>query len=284
LAGIVCLSTFGPGVAYAQYAYEPDALMPPRAVIWRLNDRGFTEISRPRFDGRAYVVEASGPYGDRVRLFVDARDGAILDRQRLGAASAPPPIRVVRPAPGYGWTEDDETPRRRLREAEGMVPPADIPAMPGMPQRRSRIETVVPPSVRTEGADRNPLGMNPEPKGRQDAPRKVVRLNPPAKPAAPRPASDSPKLADTPPAVPKPEAAPATAGLEAPQSAPNPTPAAIQPPAQPVAQSPAQPPAPEKTASKDWKDPPADQKRAVRVIGGATVVPGTTAKDEPAKD
>ena len=39
-----------------------------------------------------------------------------------------------------------------------------------------------------------------------------------------------------------------------------------------------QPPPTEKPAAQNWKDVPADAKRPVRVIGGATLVPGTTAK------
>ncbi|MFD0937216.1 hypothetical protein ACFQ12_18805, partial [Methylobacterium trifolii] len=65
------------GGAQAQSLFDDD-ILPPRVVAWRLAERGFSEIGRPRFDGRAYVVEALGPNGARVRLFVDAEDGAIL--------------------------------------------------------------------------------------------------------------------------------------------------------------------------------------------------------------
>lgn len=281
LMGTCLLGMLGALPAQAQYFSEPEAILPPRAVVWRLNDRGFTEITRPRFDGRAYVVEASGPYGNRLRLFVDARDGAILGRERLDR----PVPRIVRPAPGYGWTEEDEGVRRPIREAERIVPPADIPSVPEMLPRRPRLDPS--PVTRSEAPDGNPLGMNPdgrnpdtrnpESRGRVEAPRKVVRLTPP-KATAPRPATESPKLADTPPTpAAKPATAPASAALEAPKAVPvpvtpAPTPAAVQPPP------------PEKAASKDWKDPPADQKRNVRVIGGATIVPGANPKDEPAKE
>lgn len=268
LVGSCLLATLGALPARAQYLDEPEVILPPRAVVWRLNDRGFTEITRPRFDGRAYVVEASGPYGDRVRLFVDARDGAILGRERLDR----PIARVARPAPGYGWTEEDEGSRRPIREAERIVPPADIPSVPGTLARRPVLDPS--PVGRSEAPDRNPLGLNPDARARTEAPRKVVRLAPP-KAAAPRAANESPKLSDVPPAIAaRPANAPASAALEAPKTSPvpAPTPAAIQPPP------------PEKSTSKDWKDPPADAKRSVRVIGGATVVPGTSPKDEPAKE
>lgn len=250
-AGLVLLS--GLGSARAQYFYEQDLIMPPRAVVWRLNDRGFTEVSRPRFDGRAYIVEASGPYGGRVRLFVDARDGAILGRQRLDVAVAPPPARIARPAPGYGWTEDDAAPL-----------PFEVGRSGG--------------AARSEPADRNPLGVNPDARTRAEPPRKVVRLTPPAKPAVPRVTPEAPKPVEAKPieaaipaAPPKPE--PPGASLEAPRVvAPSPTPAAVQPP--PTEKTP---------AAQTWKDPN-PEKKPVRVIGGATIVPGAGEREPAAAE
>jgi hypothetical protein len=290
IAGMFALSAAG--TAKAQYAYEPDLLLPPRAVVWRLNDRGFTEVTRPRFDGRAYIVEASNPYGDRLRLFVDARDGRILGRQRLDMAPEAPP-HLVRRAPGYGWTEEDEAPRRPIREAERIVPPADIP-FPQDQARRPRPDFAARPDLATrpdaglrgapqarpEPADRNPMGLNPDARGTEakpkaEVPRKVVRLNPPAKVVAPTVVPDAPKLSDVPPAAPKSDAnsASANAAVAPPKvDAPGPgmTPASVQPPPS------------EKPVAQNWKDVPADGKRSVRVIGGATIVPGTT--KEPEKD
>ena len=57
-------------------------MLPPRVVAWRLADRGFTGLSRPRFDGRVYVVDAVSPNGVPVRLFVDPGAGAIPAPQR----------------------------------------------------------------------------------------------------------------------------------------------------------------------------------------------------------
>lgn len=289
LASVLGLSAFGAGTARAQYLYEPDVMLPPRAVVWRLNDRGFTEVTRPRFDGRAYVVEASSPYGDRVRLFVDARDGGIIGRQRLDAPFEPP-ARVVRRTPGYGWTEEDAAPRRPIREAERIVPPADIP-FPQETTRRARPDTLersepAPRSAspaRPDAIDRNPMGLNPDARGVEtrpptETPRKVVRLNPPAKAATAPVTPSAPKLSDVPPAAAKVEAAPGTA------SAAVEPPKVVSPAASGSAMTPASnQPAADKPAVQAWKDLPADAKRPVRVIGGATVVPGTTAKD-PDKD
>lgn len=258
----------GASPARAQYVDEIDALLPPRILVWRLSDRGFTEISRPRFDGRAYVVEASNPYGERVRLFLDGRDGGILGRQRLQAPLAPS-VRVGRSMPGYGWTEDDLEPRRAMRQAERMLPPVDIPSAPG--------------PTRSEGnPDRNPFGTNPETKARPDMPRRTVRLAPPVKPAAPRATPEAPKPAEAmaptapskPVAAPKPETP--SAALEQPPSvAPAVQPPAVEKPAAETTQTP---------AAQTWKDPPPEAKRPVRVIGGATVVPGTAGKEPGAAE
>ena len=287
-AGILTL--WAASVAQAQYAYEPDLLLPPRAVVWRLSDRGFTDVTRPRFDGQAYVVEASNPYGERLRLFVDARDGRIVGRQRLDTGLDAIP-RVVRREPGYGWTEDDEAPRRRIREAERIVPPADIP-FPQDQARRTRPEPIgrpdlaarsvtgsrAVPQARPEPGDQNPMGLNPdshgsEAKPKSDIRRKTVRLAPAGKAAPPAVAPGVQKLSDVPPTSPKAEAGPAgiTAAVTPPKTE---TPAAAMTPAS------VQPPPAEKPVAQDWKDVPADAKRPVRVIGGATIVPGTTKETE----
>ena len=299
LAGVIALS----GEARAQYAFDPGLPLPPRAVVWRLNDRGFTEVGRPRFDGRAYVVEATGPYGDRVRLFVDAGDGAVLGRQRLDVPERPVAMRLVRPAPGYGWTEEDAQPRRWSREAEGLLPPASIPGAAGParpprfdssgasgPNRQPRFDIAGRPDAAPwpEPADRNPLGMNPDArnpdsKGRAEpAPRKAARLTPPAKPPALRLAPEAPRPSDVakqaaPPVSAPPE--PPVASIEPPKVPPVTTPAAVQPPPV-VAQGATDAPAKAQT----WKDPPAEPRKAVRVIGGATIVPGAGDKDQGAPD
>lgn len=150
LALLLALTSLGSGTAQAQYGYEPELLMPPRAVVWRLNERGFTEVTRPRFDGRAYVVEASNPYGERVRLFVDGLDGRILGRQRLDASPPMPPARVVRRTPGYGWTEEDESPVVRSARPSGSSRPPTSRF-----HRPSRVEVaLISPSARNSPGPR----------------------------------------------------------------------------------------------------------------------------------
>ncbi|MBB2960680.1 hypothetical protein [Methylobacterium sp. R2-1] len=279
--------------------FEEDGLLPPREVVDDLRDRGFTEIARPRYDGRNYRVEATSPRGQRLRLVVDAREGEVIGREPLGGVYYPSD-RIRPAAPGYGWTEDDMRPRRPIREAERIVPPADIPSVPGLRNaplggerdapRDARVERV-PPTARPEA---NPLGVNPDAVSRSETPRRAAaRTSPTPKlpsqariaPTAPEPSlragpAESPAMtpaAKSEPAKPDTkeakavepkanEARPEPGKAEAAKEAAKPEP--TKEPAKTAESKPA-------AAGKGWQDPPADGARKnVRVIGGATVVPG----------
>lgn len=124
------------------------------------------------------------------------------------------------------------------------------------------------------------MGLNPDARGADAKPksetlRKVVHLTPTVKAGSPVVTPGAPKLSDVPPAGSKANAAPAavTAAVSSPKvdgPAAAMTPASVQPPPVP------------KPMAQNWKDVPADAKRPVRVIGGATIVPGT--RKEPEKD
>lgn len=253
--------------ASAQFVFEEE-VVPPRVVAWRLADQGFTGLSRPRFNGRVYVVEAVSPAGMPMRLFVDPASGGIIGRQRLGAPDTY--ARLERPAPGFGWTEEDSGPRRVLRP----VPGEETPAL-----RLDRRPAGT--AVRPEG---NPDGINPDSVGRAAPPRKVARAAPARNPElrAPHrtsPDAPAPKIAPAEAAKVDPKADPApetkSAAIEkAPSSSPAPRPDEAAKPAAPAVAEAAKP------AAKDWKDPPTE-KKSVRVIGGATIVPGPSEK-EPA--
>ncbi|WP_375274922.1 hypothetical protein [Methylorubrum thiocyanatum] len=290
--------------------FEEDGLMPPREVVDDLRDRGFSEIARPRYDGRNYRVEATSPRGQRVRLVVDAREGDVIGREPLGVYY--PSDRVRPAAPGYGWTEEDMRPRRPIREAERIVPPADIPSVPGLrgaplgdARGAPRAERVTP----TARPEANPLGLNPDAAGRPEAPRRAAARTAPTPklPSQARiaPAAPEPSLRSTPSGSPamtpaaKSEAAKSDAAKSEakPSTKPETREAkAVEPklnePKPDVGKAEAAKPEakesgrePTKTAEsksapaagKGWQDPPADGARKnVRVIGGATVVPGGT--------
>jgi hypothetical protein len=229
-----------------------DDILPPRVVAWRLADRGFTNLSRPRFDGRVYVVDAVGPAGMPVRLILDPATGEIIGRQRPAGADVyarldPPPARAM---PGYGYTEEDVAPRPL---------PSEAPPTARAPRRAPTREAVRPP-------DANTLGLNPDAAPRAEPPRKVARTSPEKSLSRVSPLAPAAKSSPAAPPAPAPSATVSPAP-DAPPAATKETPA---PEAKPVAQAPSKP---------DWKDPPAEGKRPVRVIGGATVVPGTAGKD-----
>ncbi len=146
---------YGPEDVYGapRAVYRAEPALSPRAVADSLQDRGFTEVGRPRFDGRTYVVDATGPRGARLRLVVDARDGAVIGREVVGEAYYPTAIRPRPVAPGYGWTEEDGR-SRRIREAEALVPPADIPSAAPAPIYRG--PALGEGRVRTERAPSRP--------------------------------------------------------------------------------------------------------------------------------
>jgi len=197
-----CFPLTGTGDAEAQgfgRTFFEDDVLPPRVIAWRLADRGFTGVSRPRFDGRFYVVDAISPAGLPVRLVLDPANGVIVGRERVQgqdvyARLERPP---TRPVPGYGWPD---------KPALRVSPPAPSP--------KAAVEKAAPETAKPE--------------------------NTPATPAAN--ANEAPDKAPAPVTEPKPIASTA-------------------PPKQ------------------DWKDPPSEGKRPVRVIGGATVVPGTPGKE-----
>ncbi|MCJ2091552.1 hypothetical protein MKK67_03365 [Methylobacterium sp. J-072] len=258
--------------ASAQFAFEDD-ILPPRIIAWRLADRGFSGLSRPRFDGRVYVVDAVSPTGVPVRLFVDPAAGAIVGRQRIGAPETY--ARLERPGPGFGWTEEDAAPRRILRPAT----PDDVPGPAMRPQRRPAPEALRPGI--------NPDGVNPDIRPRPEAPRKVARAAQPGRQPELKPALR------TVPEAPAPKVAPAEAAKADPAAEPKPdtksaaidkTPAASPAPANPTPAKPATGGVAEaaKPAAQDWKDPPPD-KKPVRIIGGATIVPGPSEKEPAAQ-
>ena len=249
-----------PGPAVAQNfgaTFFDDDILPPRVIAWRLADRGFSNVSRPRFDGRVYVVDAVGPAGLPVRLILDPASGAIIDRQRLPGAETfarleRPPVRSM---PGYGWTEDDMAgARAEPQPMPRSLPPESIP--------NSRASRPVPREAARPG-DPNPLGLNPDGNHRTEPPRRIART-------APSAPSEKPSLSRVSPLAPAPKAA-------RPEPAPPPASANTEAAPEPVAKeapAPAEKPVAQAAPKAEWRDPP-EGKRPVRVIGGATVVPGT---------
>lgn len=219
LAGALAAATFvgAPGASAQMFGFMPDVYVdidgpriPPRGVVRRLQNRGFVEIGRPRFDGEAYIVEATHPSGSRMRIVLDAYDGAMLGRRVIGPAV--PPERVARAAPGYGWTDEETGMRRAGREFGGPIPPADIP-MPGG-RRRDAAVGAEPPGAA------EPYGVGPDSKGRPGpVPRKAARLTPPQKPGQPQAVPPAPEARIDSPQAAKPREAAETRATASPVEA-----------------------------------------------------------------
>ncbi|ACA16286.1 putative exported protein of unknown function [Methylobacterium sp. 4-46] len=272
-AGLIALlGVAAPSPARAQVSYEAeqvDAVLAPRAVLARLGREGYRGFTHPRFDGDTYTLDADSPWGNRVRLTVDARSGRVLDRDRIEAPLYPPGIVPGARRPGYGWTEAEariappgDLGRPLPRDPE-VVPLPRIPSygrggpLPEEPRlaarplpqpERSLPQAARPAPTPSAARDANPLGLNPD--------NPAIR-----RPAAPRrTAKPAPKPVESPAALVEPRPA-----LKR-DAAPEPAKPAV------AANAPA--------ADPGWKTPPDSGNRPVRVIGGITQVP---AKDEAGK-
>lgn len=75
--------------------------LPPDLIVERLEDRGFEDVGRPRYNGSTYEVDATSPRGLRVRIVFDAFRGAELERYALGRG--PEEGRPAAANPQRGW-------------------------------------------------------------------------------------------------------------------------------------------------------------------------------------
>jgi hypothetical protein len=58
--------------------------LPPNLIVERLEDRGFEEVGRPRYNGSTYEVDATSPRGRRIRIVFDAFEGNEVGRYAIG--------------------------------------------------------------------------------------------------------------------------------------------------------------------------------------------------------
>lgn len=250
--------------------------VPPDDVVDRLEDNGFEDVSRPRFDGSNYLVDATDPRGRRIRLVVDAFRGAIVDRYAVGRA---------------------ETDDQRGWFGNNVRPPDGSPA-----ERSARVDPPRPIEIAPLDAPR-PLPEAPRPAVRQPAPPRAGQDRAASLPKPVRPAEAAPSgsvdggnpdalkgeqrrpsaaVVPTPPASP-----PAATPAAPPVPAPSPVAAVPSEPARPAPKvetlSPVRPLRPQ--AAPDAAAPLPNERsqtnrtdRPVRVIGGVTPVPGATSE------
>ena len=258
-----------PAAAQVGFGAAP---LPPQAVVRALMREGYLEIGRPRFTGAEYVIHGVDPRGLRVRVVVDAFDGALVSRTVL---DAPRPREM--PERFERWGDPRfEGPRgdprfedRRGfedRRAGRLLPPSDIPdgrfdrgpvfedewdepmevtplPAPGFgrgPDRAGRIEPGFEPPVRGEPPARGEPPVRAEPPARAEPPRSAARPEGQPRPAAPAARAATP---DAPPAQSRPaEPVPAPPAATPREAAPATEPA--RPTRQAAPAAPAKPPAP----------------------------------------
>lgn len=118
------------------------APLPPRVIMERLEDQGYEDVGRPRYNGRSYVVDATTPRGRRVSLLVDPFRGGVVDRmpigdprgrEEAGGWNDPPPREAVRPGRPFPPEEPslrENDPRRREAARPERPFPPEPPAAP----------------------------------------------------------------------------------------------------------------------------------------------------------
>jgi hypothetical protein len=265
-------------------------MIAPQRAITIARSMGYRAISRPRLAGRAWVVDALGPQGQRTRVSINAYTGAPLAIRELepGGQRFPTPPVWRDERPGFGRDTGRGSPEfreGRLDNDPQRLDPRpeqrpERPARPG-PNITARIVPVPTPRPDIDG------GLTPQPQvvppvaspppAEQPAPQPpAARLNPrEVTPVAPTPPlSVEPRVPFTPPAAPAPEAAPVA------PPAPEPPTAALPriPDAGPREDQPAvtAPPAPEVVA------PPVEATRPAEPVQPPTAaLPVAPAPAEP---
>ena len=109
-----------PGYGRSPAYYGQPRPLRPGEVVDRLEDQGYDDVGRPRFNGTGvYMVDATAPGGMRVRLAVDAIRGVILNRTAIEASR-------------FGRLPDDEDDEDRPARRRGArLPPGAAPYGPG---------------------------------------------------------------------------------------------------------------------------------------------------------
>ncbi len=201
---------------------DDDGMIAPQRAITIARSMGYRAISRPRLAGRAWVVDALGPQGQRTRVSINAYTGAPLAIRELepGGQRFPTPPVWRDERPGFGRDTGrngqefregrlDNDPQRPDQRPEQRL---ERPARPG-PNITARIVPVPTPRPDIDGGlQPGPQVVPPvasPPPAEQPAPQPpAARLSPrevtPVAPTAPL--SVEPRVPFTPPA---PEAAPA---------------------------------------------------------------------------
>lgn len=264
---------------------EDAGVIAPQRAIAITRSMGYRAISRPRLAGRAWVVDALGPQGQRTQVRINAYTGAPLAIRELepgGQRFPTPPVwRDERPSFGRDGGQDFREGRLDNDPSRPDTRPEQRPERPARPAPNITARVVPVPTPRPDiDGDLQPQPpvvppVASPPPAETPAPQPPSASLPPRNvtPVAPRsPLSVEPNVPFTPPAAP-PQAAPTpaeppTAALppvtpdagpreEQPSMATPPAPAVVAPPTEATTPAqPAEPPAAALPPASVPADPP----------------------------
>lgn len=214
----------------ASAQYVADAL-PPFEVMAIVRSAGMDPLHRPVWKGGYYVLRAVNPYGEEVRVIIDAREGRIVSIRPSGSQ----PLDVARPGPRGAYPVPDYDDDGEFYDEGGrrLVPPQLSPPVISAPRtkpqtRQAAIDPSSLPLPRPKPAEAKALPADSQPGETRPANAKPEKSTtesassePPPKPEGeirvieiykkpdlPTPEGDAEKSDDTPPVSPLEDATP----------------------------------------------------------------------------
>ena len=110
--------------------------LPPDEFVERLEEDGYEDVSRPRYNGSTYEIDATSRRGRRVRIVFDAFRGNVVERFALGGATGEP--FAGRPSEPRGWFGNNVRPPEEAPQPRRYGRPADEDDGPDTFERLSR--------------------------------------------------------------------------------------------------------------------------------------------------
>lgn len=162
-----------PGAAQAQWFFGPPVL-PEHAIIDVLRQDGFRRISPPILNRDVYFLDAVDPYGEAVRVIIDAYNGQVIQasvRSNVPWVQADP----YDEAPEPPKARPPKQPKQALAPAPRPRDPApEVQKAPAPPKER-----VVRPKETPKPTAKPPVAAAPQ--GTKSQPR-VIPMAPPVAP------------------------------------------------------------------------------------------------------
>jgi hypothetical protein len=219
--GLLTLSAPAAHAQFLNFIFGGGGLQ-PEDVESMLQDRGLELIGPLHRNGAVYVADVEGSRGGPLRLIIDAHDGRIVQRYRIGPPRYDADLRAPRPPGAIG--------EQPLEQQQGPMASSAIGAPPAVitfGESMARGDDATAPNVITVPRAMGDDPAKSKPKPQPQAKHKKIELTPLAQPASTTPSANPPAAAAKPPV--HAEAASATDAKiapVAPVAAPSPQPAA----------------------------------------------------------